>query len=278
MVSGMKTLKHSRPVALVTGATDGLGKATAIRLAGAGMSLILHGRSPQRVDAAIALIRQRHPHSDVRGVVGDFSSLACAFDVVDAVRAQAPRLDLLVNNAGIGIEEVRTETSDGHESAMQINYLAGYVLTIGLQPMLDATAGRTICITSSSQQPIDVSDPDFNNEWNGTLAYARSKWAQAAFCTAWATRRPHAPSTIHAVHPGDFMPTKLVVGRFPVVHSLEHGVDRIISVIEMTNAFDANGMYFDGVRHRLPDGCESSELLQWLLRWSEAAVTRQPAT
>jgi NAD(P)-dependent dehydrogenase (short-subunit alcohol dehydrogenase family) len=111
-------------VVLITGATDGLGRGAAMALAQRGATLLVHGRDRGRGEAVLADVRAAgHPES--RLYVADFAVLADIDRMADAILADEPRLDALVNNAGI-IQDRRQESADGHELTFQVNYLAGF--------------------------------------------------------------------------------------------------------------------------------------------------------
>ena len=132
------------PTVLVTGATDGLGKAVSVELARAGATVLVHGRSPERAEAAAAEIRAASGNGLLRTCAGDLASLAQVRSLAEAILEREPRLDVLVNNAGIGTAEPgggeRVESADGYELRFAVNYLAPFLLTGLLEPLLQASA------------------------------------------------------------------------------------------------------------------------------------------
>ena len=151
-------------VVLVTGATDGLGKAVSIELARA-------GDRPSSCTGAPAIAPRRRwprsappPASDLlRACVGDLASLAQVRSLAESVAATEPRLDALVNNAGIGTVEpgggARVESADGHELRFAVNYLAPFLLTRLLEPLLLRSApARIVNVASAGQAPVDFDD------------------------------------------------------------------------------------------------------------------------
>jgi len=122
---------------LVTGATDGLGRALATRLAGDGVTVVAHAHARSEERGREALAELLDGPGDVRLVVGDLASLS----EVRALADQVPdRLDVLVNNAGIGFAEARAESEDGYELRFAVNYLAGFLLASLLRDRLAASA------------------------------------------------------------------------------------------------------------------------------------------
>ena len=127
-------------VVLVTGATDGLGRAVSVELARSGATVLVHGRTRDGAEEAVAEIRAASGSELLRACVGDLASLAQVRSLAESVVATEPRLDVLVNNAGIGTVEpgggARVESADGHELRFAVNYLAPFLLTRLLEPLL----------------------------------------------------------------------------------------------------------------------------------------------
>ena len=120
---------------LVTGATDGLGRRVARELAAKGTTVLLHGRSPERLEATLEELRGQTSTEKVGSYVADLSSLAAVRDLADRILSEYDRLDVLVNNAGIIVQE-RKESEDGYELTFAVNYLSHFLLTSLLLPLL----------------------------------------------------------------------------------------------------------------------------------------------
>src|SRR3984957_10870684 len=173
-------MADAAPAVLITGATSGLGRYLATRLAGSGWQVLAHGRDLARVRDLTAELGG--------GTRGDVAALASRGDVRELaalVRAEAPRLDVLVNNAGIGFGapgDGRQVGADGHELRFAVNYLAPVLLTRLLVPLLTASApSRIVNVGSLGQVPFDPADAEFEHGYQGVEAYRRSKLALAAF-------------------------------------------------------------------------------------------------
>jgi NAD(P)-dependent dehydrogenase (short-subunit alcohol dehydrogenase family) len=120
---------------LVTGATDGLGRRVAQELAAMGAKVLLHGRSPQRLEATREELRSKTSSEKANSYLADLSSLAAVRDLAERILLEHDSLDVLVNNAGI-IAPERKETEDGYELTLIVNYLSHFLLTRLLLPLL----------------------------------------------------------------------------------------------------------------------------------------------
>jgi NAD(P)-dependent dehydrogenase (short-subunit alcohol dehydrogenase family) len=201
---------------LITGATDGLGRALAGRLAAEGASLILHGRDQARLDAAASEIAADSSGVTPATVLADFADLAQVRAMAEQVRSLTDRLDVLVSNAGIGSGEPagreRSVSQDGYELRFAVNYLAGFLLTLELLPLLRASApARIINVASLGQAPIDWDDVMIESHYSGSRAYGQSKLAQITSGFTLAGMLPAAEVTVNSLHPSTYMPTKMVL-------------------------------------------------------------------
>jgi NAD(P)-dependent dehydrogenase (short-subunit alcohol dehydrogenase family) len=224
---------------LVTGATDGLGRALATRLHSEGAHVLLHGRDPQKLEALGAEL------PGARTLRADFASLDDVRRLADGV----DHLDILVNNAGIGSGlpegRERSESNDGYELRFQVNYLAGYLLTERLLDRLRAPA-RIVFVASLGQMPIDFDDVMLERNYSGIQAYCQSKLAQIAYGMALAERLDPQQVTVNSLHPSTFMPTKMVLAeRGESLDPLEQGVDAADRLVADPALDGISGRFFD---------------------------------
>jgi NAD(P)-dependent dehydrogenase (short-subunit alcohol dehydrogenase family) len=190
---------------LVTGATDGIGKQTALELAKQGLHVLVHGRSEQKaIDAVKALGK-----GSFEPVWGDLGVLKEVHALADRVLAKHPVLDVLINNAGVFMKE-RKLSPDGFELTMAVNHFAPFVLTHRLLPALK---GRVVHVSSMAHMrgSIDLKDLSFEKHFDGYGAYSASKLANVLFSNELA-RRVKKP-TSNALHPG-VIKTKLLATGF----------------------------------------------------------------
>ena len=242
--------------ALVTGATDGLGRSVAAELAGRGARVLVHGRNAERGALVVDEIRAETGNDRVELHLADFASLAEVRELAAAVTAAAPELNLLINNAGIGSGmpdgPERQETRDGVELRFGVNYLAGFVLTESLLDLLRANApARVVQVSSLGQAPIDFDDPMLTGAYDGTRAYCQSKLAQVMHAADLANAVPADELTVNSLHPATFMPTKIVLEeRGAAVDTLELGTRSTLRVALDPALDGVSGRFFD----RLDEG------------------------
>jgi NAD(P)-dependent dehydrogenase (short-subunit alcohol dehydrogenase family) len=171
--------------ALVTGATGGIGYEAALALAGKGARVIVAARNPAKGEAALAAIRAAHPKADVRFEPLDLTSLASVAACAERVSAAEPRLDLLINNAGVMTPPKRLETTDGFELQFGVNHLAHFALTLRLLAL--ARRGerpRVVTVSSGAHHAgrIDFDDLQWTKRrYSPWQAYGQSKLANILF-------------------------------------------------------------------------------------------------
>ncbi len=238
-------------VTLVTGATDGLGRALAERLAGLGMTVHIHGRSEEKLARAREEIVAATGNEDISTHRADLASLAEVRGLADELSA-LPALHLLINNAGIGSglpdSPGREESKDGIELRFAVNYLAGFVLTERLLPLLERSApARIVMIASLGQASLDFDDPLLERSlYEGRRAYAQSKLAQITYANDLAARLLATGITVNSLHPATFMPTKIVLDeRGTSVDSLDRGVETAVRVAIDPELDTVTGHFFD---------------------------------
>lgn len=245
-----------RPMAdqtiLITGATDGLGKALAAELAATGARLLLHGRDDRKGADTVREIQHQTGNGQVHWYRADLSSLSETAGLAQRVADHCGRLDTLVNNAGIGFtspgEGRRVVTEDGHEFRFAVNYLAPYLLTRRLEPVLRRSApARVVNVASAGQEPIDFSDVMLERGYDGVRAYRQSKLALVMFTFDMAAELAGTGVTVNCLHPATFMPTKMVIGYTTPRSSIEDGLRATMRLIVSPALENVTGRYYDGL-------------------------------
>jgi NAD(P)-dependent dehydrogenase (short-subunit alcohol dehydrogenase family) len=244
----------SKSTVLVTGATDGLGKAVATELARLGAGVLVHGRDEGRGEQTLRQIRAETRSDKLVWYRADLASLRQVRDLAERVTAEHERLDVLVNNAGIGTtiagDRRRLESEDGYELRFAVNYLAPFLLTRLLEPPLVASGpARIVNVSSARQAPIDFDDLMLERRYDGIQAYCQSKLALVMLTLDLAEELRGVGVTANCLHPGTYMPTKMVLesGARPS-DSLETGVRSTLRLIADPGLDGVTGRYFDRLR------------------------------
>ncbi|UCI09819.1 SDR family oxidoreductase [Mesorhizobium sp. B1-1-8] len=241
---------------LVTGSTDGVGRVVAERLGAGGAHVLVHGRDEGRGKATVAAIEAEGGKAEF--LAADLASLAEVRHLAEVVRARTDRLDILINNAGVGTggDGARRQVSaDGYELRFAVNYLAGFLLTSELLPLLKASApARIVNVASAGQQAIDFGDVMLTQGYSGVRAYCQSKLAQILFTIDLAEELKGTGVTVNALHPASYMNTTMVrqAGITPW-NSVETGAEAILNLATSPALDGRSGRYFDGQRESRAD-------------------------
>lgn len=190
---------------VLTGATSGIGLATAAALAERGMRLVLVARSPARAELALEAIRRRAPAAEVDVESADLASLRSIAEAAPRILARCPRIDVLLNNAGVVL--LRRETTvDGYEKTFAVNHLAYFALTSLLLERIVATpGGRIVSVASDAHRfggPLDFDDLQSERRYRGLAVYGRSKLCNILWTRELARRLAGRGATANCCHPG----------------------------------------------------------------------------
>ena len=196
-----------------TGATDGAGKEVATRLAQQGTRILLHGRLQEKGEALRRDLAEETGNNDLSYHNADFSSLDEVRQLGEVLARDVDTLDVLINNAGIGIADgARQESQNGYELRFAVNYLSHFLLTHLLLDTLKASApahpARIVNVSSAGQAPIDFDDVMLERSYSGVQAYCQSKLAQIMFTFDLAKQLRGSGVTVNALHPTTYINTK----------------------------------------------------------------------
>lgn len=245
--------RQERQVILVTGSTGGLGREVALRLAATGAHVIIHGRNADRGREVVEEIDKAGVGS-ARFYAADLASFAEVRRLAEEIRRDYDRLDVLVNNAGIWLPQGERQLSaDGHEMHFQVNYLAGYLLTRMLLPLLEAGApSRIVNVASAAQNPIDFADVMLERGYSGSRAYAQSKLAQVLFTVDLAEELRDQGVTVVSLHPATLMATDMVrEAGVPPRSTVDEGADAVMRLITSDDV--QSGQYYNGLQVGRPN-------------------------
>jgi NAD(P)-dependent dehydrogenase (short-subunit alcohol dehydrogenase family) len=260
--------------ALITGSTDGVGRVVAGRLAEAGAHVLIHGRDQPRGERVVVAIRAAGGTAEF--LAADFASLADVRRLADSMRQTETRLDILVNNAGIGTAGSSRLTSvDGHELRFAVNYLAGFLLTTLLLPLIrQNTPARIVNVSSAGQQAIDFDDVMLTRGFSGSRAYCQSKLAQIMFTIDLAQELANSGVTVNALHPATYMDTSMVrrAGVTPI-STVEEGADAIWHLAVSPAVASWTGRYFSGLNEARANAQAYDEAARQKLRTLSLRLT-----
>jgi NAD(P)-dependent dehydrogenase (short-subunit alcohol dehydrogenase family) len=233
---------------LVTGSTDGIGKLTATILAEKGAHVLIHGRNMQKLTRVVNEIKLKSKNPEVEGYNADFNALTNVKKLATELLEKYPTLDVLLNNAGIGLTGERKVSQDGYELRFAVNYLAPFLLTNLLIPILKKTrSSRIINVASIGQHSLDFNDIMLEEHYDPRRAYRQSKLALIMFSFMLAEKLKDAKISVNALHPGTYLDTKMVreAGITPFGRA-ESGADAEVYLATSNDLEGVTGDFYDG--------------------------------
>jgi NAD(P)-dependent dehydrogenase (short-subunit alcohol dehydrogenase family) len=242
---------------LITGSTDGVGRMVARRLGEQGALVFVHGRDRSRGEEVVSAIEAGG--GEARFLQADLSSLDDVRALAAVVSQQTDRLDILINNAGIGSGAPgapRRTNAAGCELRFAVNYLAGFLLTSLLLPLLKGSVtARIVNVASAGQQAIDFDDVMLTHGYSGARAYMQSKLAQILSTFDLARQLEGTGVTAVCLHPASYMATTMVreAGVSPWSR-VEDGAEAILNLAISPAMEGRSGLYFDGLREARANG------------------------
>jgi NAD(P)-dependent dehydrogenase (short-subunit alcohol dehydrogenase family) len=242
-------------VALVTGGTSGIGKATAMALAAMGADVVVVGRDRERGERAAAEIRAQ-TGSRVDLALADLASQAGVRELAEGFKGRYDRLDVLINNAGL-VQSTRTESPDGLETTLAINHLAPFLLTnLLLDTLKESAPSRVVTVSSEAERwgNIDFDDLQSKKKYRGFPVYGMTKLANIMFTYELAERLEGTGVTATCMHPGAVNtrfgtnnrgPMTLLFRAFkPFMRTPEQGADTVIWLASSPEVEGASGRYY----------------------------------
>ncbi|MFA0305468.1 SDR family oxidoreductase [Vibrio splendidus] len=189
---------------VITGATAGIGKASAIALATAGATITIVVRNQQKAEEMLEEIRAVSGNDKHRFVLADFGNLTSVRSAAEEILSWNDSIDVLLNNAGIASSEYR-ETTDGYEELFAVNHLAPFLLTGILSPLLRNDGARVVNVAAMAYGMVDgmnFDDLPKTKNFEPNKSYAYSKLANVLFTKELAERMKSRGITCNTLHPG----------------------------------------------------------------------------
>jgi NAD(P)-dependent dehydrogenase (short-subunit alcohol dehydrogenase family) len=270
-------------ICMVTGASSGLGKATALGLAKLGAQVVMVCRDETRGEAARHDIIEQSGHTNVELLIADLSSSRDVYALAEQVRQRFAKLHVLINNAGVYLRK-RQVTKDGFEQTFAVNYLAPFLLTnLLLELLIASTPARIINVAGAYHRrgTIHFNDLQLTQGYTGTIANNQSQLARVLFTYELARRLENTDVTANCLHPGsvrtDIMrdmpkPVRLLADTLlcPFFKSPEQGAETILYLATSPEVETVSGRYFVNKRPVLSFGDSyNSELAKRLWTMSE---------
>jgi NAD(P)-dependent dehydrogenase (short-subunit alcohol dehydrogenase family) len=242
----------AEPLILVTGSTDGIGKATATGLAAGGAEVILHGRDEKRGKQVQRELAQNAEAGRPDLIIADFARQDQVRDMAADLATRYSHIDVLVNNVGT-YQKTRHVTQEGIEMTFAVNYLGPFLLTHLLHPLLrKGLAARIVTVASSAHEDVDRIDWDNllqERRYDPWEAYALSKFADVTFTYTLARNLEGTGITANCLHPG-VVDTKLSHAAAPGISTItpEEGAQTSIWLARSPEVAGVSGRYFDNRR------------------------------
>jgi len=231
---------------LITGATDGIGKQTALELAEMNAKVIIHGRNPNKGRAVLEEIKEKTGNTKLSLYIADFSSLKQIDKLSEELHKDHKKIDVLINNAGV-VENSRVLTEDGFEITFAVNHLAMFKLTFLLLDLLQSiTPGRIINVSSMAHaNVVDFSNLQGEREYTLYGAYSLSKLCNILYTYELADRLKESGITVNCLHPGVISTKLLHEARGPGGRPITEGSETSVYLAISDTVKNITGKYFD---------------------------------
>ncbi|MFX1496772.1 MAG: SDR family oxidoreductase [Promethearchaeota archaeon] len=232
---------------LITGSTDGIGKLAATMLAKKGAQVLIHGRKPEKLSQVVEVVKKQSGNAKVKGYNANLNALANVRQLALDISSDYPVLDVLINNAGIGLIGERQVSQDGYELRFAVNYLAPFLLThLLIDSLKEAKTSRIVNVASIGQHPLDFKDIMLEKNFDPRRAYRQSKLALIMFSFSLAERVKDYGINVNALHPGTYLDTKMVrsAGIRPLGKA-EGGAEAEVYLATSPDLESVTGQYFN---------------------------------
>lgn len=237
-------MEHVPKTILLTGATDGIGLLAARKFAALGHTLLLHGRSADKMTRVKAELEAEFPDVTFESYLADLSDLSAVKSMANALKENNDKIDVLINNAGV-LKTPDVITKDGLDIRFVVNMLAPLLLSECLMPLIPNT-GRILNLSSAAQNPVDLDALKGSRHLGQDMeAYAQSKLAITMWSRILGQQLENGP-LIYSVNPGSLLGTNMVKGGFGIAgNDVNIGADILVHLSLDKGLSAPSGSYFD---------------------------------
>ena len=249
---------------LITGTTDGIGKETALMFAKVGAKVLIHGRNPTKIAAAMDALRQANPSGQFFSYQADFSSLDDVRNIAAAIQQNHSQIDILINNAGL-YPDKRVITKDGFEQTLQVNYISAFLLTKSLLPVLEASPqARIINMSSIGHKFVwnNIQNPKSNPFFWRWVSYCRSKLLILAWTIELARQLEGKNITVNCLHPGVIRTKVIRILPLSYGSSVPSGAKTLFDLATNPKHDHTSGQYFERYKKASPAPMALNKSLQ----------------
>ncbi len=248
---------------LITGSTDGIGKATAQALIAQGHNVLLHGRNSQKLESVKSELSNLNGSNNIEVYSADLSDFSQVRQLANAVSEKHRTIDVLINNAGV-YKVPNKNAQNGIDIRFVVNTISPYLLTKILIPLLGSD-GRVVNLSSAAQAPVDISALGESNRLSDDMAYAQSKLAITMWSRQLAKTQAQQGPSIIAVNPASFLGSNMVKEAYGLPgKDLQIGVDILMRAALADEFSNASGLYFDNDKGTFsdphPDALDSAKI------------------
>ena len=258
-------MPNTKPVVVITGATDGIGRATAQTLAQAGWRVGVLGRNPERTRTTLSGLNATHPDAAFP-IVADLSSMATTRDAVTAIHSATDRLHALLLNAN-HITQEHQVTAEGFEANVAIGWLSRVVMMRDLESLIEKTGGQILSVVGRNLGRIDGDDLSLPGSPGGMATLGQWQWAMQVYLRAWNTHgavpaNTYMPGLVKTKilndEPGRLQRLAVKAAMLVVAMSPEQAAENVATTISTLSGGDIRDHYFSGAEDKGIRGIEAS--------------------
>lgn len=259
-----KDLELYEKTVLITGATDGMGKETALMFAKVGATVLIHGRNPKKLSEALTALRKANPRGQYYSYQADYASLDDVRSMANAIKKEHQRIDILINNAGL-YPDKRVITEDGFELTLQVNYLSSFLLTHEMMSLLESSPkARIVNMASIGHKLVwnNIRNPKSSPFFWRWVSYCRSKLLIVAWTIELARQLKSKNITVNCLHPGVIRTKVIRILPLSYGSSVPSGAKTLFDLATNPKHDQVTGKYFERYKIVQPSPMALNKALQ----------------